>query len=240
MTRTLTSARERRSCRSDSGLGIRRRNAAQEETLSCSVLVVRRAYGTRSSHESTDEDDQNQPSGIGNVKTPAARVHDASSETRGSRASLPPPPANQKRRYDRHRSDDQGVGPTKKDEGGHDHQKPQEPRNPLVLVSHIKRLGRVAASRVALTFPGVHGVGGGGPDGFESVRSSSSSRLVAAEMRLDVVGAGRSPSHRVRQRDRLTGHELAQFNAAVEWAQWAATGSNAVALPEASEVESAA
>lgn len=44
----------------------------------------------------------------------------------------------------------------------------------------------------------------------------------------------------VSRRERLIGHELAEFNAAVEWAQRAATGSNAVSMPETTKVESAA
>ena len=47
-------------------------------------------------------------------------------------------------------------------------------------------------------------------------------------------------THATKRRDRLTGHELEQFNRAVEWAQWAATGSNALVVPASAEVESAA
>ena len=48
----------------------------------------------------------------------------------------------------------------------------------------------------------------------------------------------RTYTHAVKRKEQLTGHELEEFNRAVEWSQWAAMGSNDVVTPTAVEVES--
>jgi integrase len=42
----------------------------------------------------------------------------------------------------------------------------------------------------------------------------------------DAVFSLKTYTHAVKRRDRLTGHELEQFNRAIEWAQWARMGTN--------------
>ena len=42
----------------------------------------------------------------------------------------------------------------------------------------------------------------------------------------DAVFSLKTYTHAVKRRDRLSGHELEQFERAIEWAQWARMGTN--------------
>jgi hypothetical protein len=64
---------------------------------------------------------------------------------------------------------------------------------------------------------------------FASLRCAVGDDVAYTAARLgheDAVFSLKSYTHAVMRRDRLTGHELEQFERAIEWAQWARMGTN--------------
>jgi integrase len=91
----------------------------------------------------------------------------------------------------------------------------------------------IEAANPKLVELGIEPIGAVSPHGlrrtFASLRCAVGDDVAYTAAQLgheDAVFSLKTYTHAVKRRDRLTGHELEQFERAIEWAQWARMGTN--------------
>ena len=89
----------------------------------------------------------------------------------------------------------------------------------------------IEAANPKLVELGIEPIGAVSPHGlrrtFASLRCAVGDDVAYTAAQLGhVVFSFKTYTHAVKRRDRLTGHELEQFERAIEWAQWARMGTN--------------
>lgn len=91
----------------------------------------------------------------------------------------------------------------------------------------------IEAANPKLVELGIEPIGAVSPHGlrrtFASLRCAVGDDVACTAAQLgheDAVFSLKTYTHAVKRRDRLTGHELEQFERAIEWAQWARMGTN--------------